>query len=174
METSQSGTTLVRNVVEAAAMSLVASSNPIMAAAYFVASGFVVEAVKVLEGSGEFDLALALSMCFNIPLDNLLVTMADHIVQVHGTEIGLDIGLELLAMLPNKGRVESELFRSRFGSATGLEPSVEHSGVEEDSLKLLEHKLLRIKLHSLSEARSLDSQLLEDSLDSLTKSVHHN
>lgn len=80
-EETKDGLDLVRLVVDSTAASLILSSTPVLAAAQYLASGLVPEAVQVLEACGELDMAYALALCFNQPTDKLLALLAEGMAE---------------------------------------------------------------------------------------------
>ena len=98
---------LLRTVVDATALSLIKQSTSVLAAAQYVSSGLVNEAIQVLQASGELDLAYALSLCFGRPTDNMLAEMAESVAKEGG--IGVGMGFELLGRMSNKQSRDAEL-----------------------------------------------------------------
>ena len=85
---------LTRKVVDETFNSLRSSPNgPVLSASHYLASGFVEDALHVLEISGELDLAYAVSILFGLPTERLVGAMLDRIVDLHGEVVGRETGL---------------------------------------------------------------------------------
>lgn len=109
---------VLRSAIDSVVVSMIAAEDPVRAASYYLAFGFSVEAVGVLEASQELDLAYALSVCLGLPTHRLIVLMADYLLDQHGSDLALDLALDLLGKLPSGGDSEKSVLMSRYARNT--------------------------------------------------------
>ncbi len=114
---------LVNTVCYAAADDLVMQGQPILAAAQHLSIGNTTDAVNVLVSCGEYELALALAVCFDLPQHNEARKLLAHRIAHQGN---VDLAIKIIETLPRddadneKSLAINQLFDDEDASKTYL------------------------------------------------------